>query len=213
MLKTKFKLKFRYTLGVPADRRDLRRRLFALAAQQGGYFTAAQAKEAGYSYQAQAYHVGAGNWLRIDRGIFRLAQWVPDLHDNLARWTLWSRGRGVVSHETALSVHEIGEFESPQVHLTVPLGFTSRDDAVRLHIADLPDADVADRSGFRVTTPLRSLVDVAASGVDEDQLARAIAQAGERGLLSIRRLRTRAEEIDVRAALYIERVLQRTEAS
>jgi predicted transcriptional regulator of viral defense system len=150
-----------------------------------------------------------GNWLRIGRGIFRLAEWVPDLHDDLARWTLWSRGRGVVSHETALSVHEIGEFESPQVHLTVPAGFTSRDDAVHLHFADLPAADIVNRPGFRVTTPLRSLVDVTARGVDQDQLARAIAEARQRGLVSIRQLRARAEAIDAKAALYIERALQR----
>ena len=198
---------------MPADRRDLRRRLFALAAEQGGYFTAAQAKQVGYSYQAQAHHVAAGNWLRIDRGLFRLAEWVPDLHDDLARWTLWSRGRGVVSHETALSVFELGEFESPQVHLTVPPGFTPHDDAVRLHFADLPAADVVDRPGFHVTTPLRCLVDIAASGVDEDQLARAITQATTRGLVSIRRLRTRAEAIDARAALRIERALRQIEVT
>jgi hypothetical protein len=32
---------------VVADRRELRRQLFAVAAQQGGYFTAAQAKAVG----------------------------------------------------------------------------------------------------------------------------------------------------------------------
>ena len=52
----------------------LRSRLFDVAADQGGYFTAAQARDVGYSYQAQAHHVAAGNWLRIDRGIFRLAR-------------------------------------------------------------------------------------------------------------------------------------------
>jgi hypothetical protein len=40
---------------VSVDRRDLRRRLFELAAGQGGYFTAAQAKSLGYSHQAQAH--------------------------------------------------------------------------------------------------------------------------------------------------------------
>ena len=66
------------------------------------------------------------------------AEWVPDVHDHLARWALWSRGRGVVSHETALAVHSIGEFESPHVHLTVPPGFTMRNDAVTLHYTRPP---------------------------------------------------------------------------
>lgn len=196
-----------------ADRRDLRRRLFNAAAEQGGYFTAAQARSLGYSYQAQAHHVSTGNWVRIDRGLFRLTDWVPEIHDDLARWTLWSRGRGVVSHETALSVHGIGEFESAQVHLTVPPGFRMRVDAVVLHYALLPDGDVVDQTGFRVTTPARSIIDVAALMPDEDQLARAIADGRERGLLTARNLRARAEAVDARAALYVERALQQVETS
>lgn len=184
-----------------------------MAAEQGGYFTAAQAKEIGYSYQAQAHHVAAGNWLRIDRGLFRLAEWIPDLHDDLARWTLWSKGRGVVSHQTALSVHGIGEFESPRVHLTVPARFSMRDDAVTLHVADLPHEDVTERTGFRITTPVRSIVDVAASSPDEDQLCLAIDDAQQNGLLTLRNLRTRAEALDARAALHIERAMQRASAS
>lgn len=192
---------------MPIDRRDLRRRLFKLAAEQGGYFTAAQAKETGYSYQAQAHHVGAGNWLRVDRGLFRLAEWIPELHDDLILWTLWSRGRGVVSHETALSVHGIGELESPRVHLTVPRGFSMRDPAVAIHHADLPEADVGERTGFRVTTIVRSLIDVAGLWADDDQLGRAIHQARETGLFTIRQLRARAEAVDIRAALHIERAI------
>ncbi|MGH9208660.1 MAG: type IV toxin-antitoxin system AbiEi family antitoxin domain-containing protein [Acidimicrobiales bacterium] len=198
---------------MPADRRDLRRRLFNLASEQAGYFTAAQAKDIGYSYQAQAHHVAAGNWLRIERGLFRLAEWIPDVHDDLVRWSLWSRGRGVVSHETALAVHGIGEFESSRVHLTVPPDFSMRDDAVVLHHADLDINDVQDQPGFRVTTPARSLIDVAATAPDEDQLARVVADARRRGLVSVRSLRTRAESVDARAALYLERALNRSDAS
>lgn len=194
------------------DRRDLRRRLFHLAADQGGYFTAAQARAIGYSYQAQAHHVGAGNWLRIDRGLFRLAEWIPEVHDDLIRWTLWSRGRAIVSHESALGVHDIGELESPRVHLTVPLGFSMRDPAVTLRRADLPESDVEQRTGFRVTTLVRTLIDVAVLSADDDQLGRAIQQAREAGLLTIRQLRARADAVDVRAALHIERALQAAEA-
>jgi predicted transcriptional regulator of viral defense system len=197
---------------MPVDRRDLRRRLFALAAQQGGYFTAAQAKQLGYSYQAQAHHVRAGNWIRIDRGLFRLAEWIPDLHDDLIRWTLWSRGRAVVSHETALSVHGISELESARVHLTVPPRFSMDDPALTLHRADLPDEDVVQGAGFSVTSIARSLTDVAALAADEDQLARAIQEAIEAGKVTVRQLRSRAEAIDPRAALRIERAMQRIDA-
>jgi|SRR5579875_1103892 len=189
------------------ERRVRRRRLFDLVSGQAGYFSAAQALDLGYSYQAQAHHVAAGNWLRVDRGIFRLAEWVPGEHDELARWTLWSKGRAVVSHESALEVHDIGEFESRRVHLTVPPAFTMRDEALALHFAKLPDGDVLERPGFRVTTPLRSLIDVAAGGPDEEQLARAISEAQQKGLLTLRRLRSRAEALDVRAALNIERAI------
>ena len=192
-------------------RRDLRRRLFEVAAQQGGYFTAAQAKEMGYSYQAQAHHVAVGNWLRSDRGLFRLAEWVPDVHDDLARWTLWSRGRGVVSHETALSVHGIGELESDRVHLTVPPGFTMRNEAVVLHFAKLPKGDIVPMGGFTVTSPTRSIIDVAGA-TDQDQLARLIDDARQAGLVTVRSLRTRAEQVDARAALNIERALHQVES-
>ncbi len=196
-----------------ANRRDLRRRLYALASAQGGFFTAADARELGYSYQAQAHHVAAGNWLRVDRGLFRLAEWMPEMHDELIRWTLWSRGRAVVSHESALAVHGIGELESPRVHLTVPLGFKMRDPAVALHHAELPESDVVQQRGFRITTVVRTLIDVAALSADEDQLSRAIQQAREAGMCTVRQLRARAESVDVRAALHIERALQLGEAS
>jgi predicted transcriptional regulator of viral defense system len=195
-------------MNVPVDRRDLRRRLFALAADQAGYFSAAQAKALGYSYPAQAHHVNAGNWLRVDRGIFRLVDWVPDVHDDLARWVLWSKHRAVVSHETALGVYGVGEFESPRVHLTVPRNFRMSHDAVVLHQTDLPDDDTTTGPGFRLTTLTRSLIDVAAGHADPDQLARALGEATALGTFTQRQLRSRAEAVDTTAALRIERALQ-----
>src|ERR671931_639924 len=119
------------------DPLDLRRALARVAREQGGYFSAAQALKVGYSYPSQRYHTGRGDWLRVDRGIYRLPDWPASQHEDLARWTLWSRGRGVVSHETALDVHELGDVMPARVDLTVPPGFRSRSPAVRLHVAAL----------------------------------------------------------------------------
>ncbi|MBA3736390.1 MAG: type IV toxin-antitoxin system AbiEi family antitoxin domain-containing protein [Actinobacteria bacterium] len=190
------------------DRTDLRRRLLAIAARQSGYFTAAQALEAGYSYPAQRYHSKRGNWLRVDRGIYRLPEWPTGSHEDLVRWSLWSRGRAAVSHETALSVHDLGDVDPAHVHLTVPPNFRPRDPGVVIHRGELPRRDVEEHDGFRVTTPLRSLLDVAAGELDLDQLARAIEEALERGMTTRRALLERADEFGSSAALRIERALQ-----
>lgn len=46
-----------------------------------------------------------------------------------ARFLVW----GVVSHESALGVHQIGEFEAARVHLTVPPSFTMTEPALAIH--------------------------------------------------------------------------------
>ena len=47
--------------------------LFEIAEGQQGYFTAKQAADAGYQLGSQAYHVKSENWVRVERGIYRLA--------------------------------------------------------------------------------------------------------------------------------------------
>ena len=76
-------------------------------ARQRGYFTTAQALQAGYSYQAQQFHKQRGNWTQIDRGIYRFREYLdlPSQDTNhFVRWSLWSRERAVVStHQRARS--------------------------------------------------------------------------------------------------------------
>lgn len=190
------------------DRRDLRRRLLGVAATQSGYFTAAQAKDIGYSYQAQKYHVDAGNWLRIDRALFRLPEWPIGDHDHLVRWCLWSQRRAVVSHQTALSVHDLGDVNPAVIHLTVPERFAQQhDDHLVLHRGTLTDHDVQEHEGFRITTPLRSLLDVAAGGAEQEVVDRAVADALDGGIVTRRQLLRRADEFGSEAALLIERAI------
>lgn len=190
------------------DPLELRRALARIAAQQAGHFTAAQALEAGYSYQVQWYHVRRGEWLRVDRGIYRLPDWPASQHEDLVRWTLWSRGRATVSHETALAVHELGDLMPARVHLTVPPNFQMRAPPVVIHKAALAPFDVEQFEGFSVTTPMRSILDAAAAGMEVDHLARTVRDALEHGLLTADSIRARADEFGPAAALAIERALR-----
>ncbi len=193
------------------DRQDLRRQLAALAATQSGYFTAKQALGVGYTYQAQKYHADRGNWQRIGRGLYRLPEWPVSQHEELVRWSLWSRGKAVVSHETALVVYDIGDSNPSLVHLTVPPDFRAKAPGVRLHRAELPAEDLRQQNGFRMTTPLRSLLDMAADTGDVEQLATAIGDALRAGLVTRRQLLARADELGPRSALTIERALREIE--
>ncbi|WP_206447961.1 type IV toxin-antitoxin system AbiEi family antitoxin domain-containing protein [Agrococcus sp. KRD186] len=189
-------------------RKDALQRLQALAYRQAGYFTAAQARTEGFSYQAQQYHVDTGAWQRVERGIFRLRDWPAEVEDAFVLWTLWSRGRGVISHASALAIHDLGVLDPGSITMTVPQGFRARTPAVRTTVGALPDADVEDRSGFRVTTPTRTLLDVAATE-GQEAVDDAVGEAIQRGLVSARALRSRADAFGDRAALRIERAVSR----
>jgi len=194
---------------MPGDRQDLRRALHGRAFAQAGYFTAAQAKEVGYSYQAQKYHVDHGNWVKVDRGLFRLPAWPGDPTDPYVLWTLWSGMRGVVSHESALSVHGLSDVDPAKIHMTVPPGFRAKDDHVRTYVDLLAEVDVDRRRGFTVTTVDRTLLDVASVGAAQELVDAAVSDAVGRGMTSPRRLHKRAADSPDRAALGIERALAR----
>lgn len=191
------------------DRRDLQRKLRRLAATQSGYFTAAQALDLGYSYPAQTYHTRHGNWQRVARGIYRLPEWPVGDHDDLVRWTLWSRELGVVSHDTAISIHDLADVNPRRVHLTVPPGFRAKATGVVLHHEELADGDVWDREGYRITTPFRTAVDSAAGALSLEQLTEVVKNVCERAPhTDPQQLRREAERRGHREALRMERALR-----
>jgi hypothetical protein len=72
-----------------------------------------------------------------------------------------------------------------------------------LHKATLSPEDVEERTGFRLTTPLRTLLDVAAGGTSQEQLEKAVSEALRRGLVRKARLIDAA-----RGARHVDRLLR-----
>jgi predicted transcriptional regulator of viral defense system len=171
--------------------------LFKMAEGQQGYFTAKQAADAGYQLGSQAHHVKSGNWVRVERGIYRLARFPQSPEEQLVIYTLWSRNRagepeGVYSHQTALSIHELSDVNPARLHMTVPATFRRRAKAPKilvLHRAILDEKDVELRQGFAVTRPLRAIADVtAAESVSRDIVEQALAEGRQRGLITAREM-------------------------
>lgn len=166
------------------------RSVSALAATQGGYFTAKQAEEAGYRAPHLVYHVKAGNFERAGHGLYRLPTIPPSDHDDLIRITLWSRGHddqpaAVVSHQTALGLHELSDLIPTTIHITVPPTFRKRPPkGCIVHKTNLKPTESQDMTGFRVTTPLRTLTDLAHNpSISTEQFDRAVQDALDRGLI------------------------------
>ncbi len=170
-------------------------RLFDVADQQAGYFTARQALEAGYDYPLQHYHRERGHWTRVGHGLFRLDRYPEGENEDLVRLHLWSRDRegnpqAVVSHETALRLYGLSDLMPEKVHLNVPRGFRKRPPrGVALHKQDLAAEDVEEWNGFRVTTPLKTILDVARiREISPEHLESAVREAVVRGLVRRKRL-------------------------
>lgn len=191
--------------GVQQDRQ---RRLTEIASTQAGYFSAKQAASAGYSSRLQHHHAAAGNWRRIERGIYRLPVWPDSPYEGFVRATLWSLGRGVVSHDSALAYYNVSDVMPEAIHLTVPIGFRKRRPDIVLHREKLRDSDARPSGGFNVTTPLRTIADAARSNLSPEHLEAAVRDAVRLGLVSRRALPELALDLPQEAALRLRGALK-----
>lgn len=196
--------------------REAARRLFRLAEQQQGFFTAKQAKAAGFAENTHPYHVQVGNWIREHRGIYRLALFPTTDRPELPLWALWSRNRdeeveGVYSHHTALSLYDLSDLNPSKLHMTVPMDFRRNSEIpgiLVLHYADLPESDVQAAQGFKVTRPLRAILDLIEVGtVERNFIGQALRQALDRGLVT--RQQVRNARMSGPARKFVEEVLRR----
>lgn len=166
----------------------LRAALRELAMAQSGCFTSAQANERGVSDSVLAQWARVGKLERRHRGIYRLPDFPPSEDEDLVVAWLWSQQRGVISHETALQLHQLSDAMPARIHLTLPLELADRarewkvPDNLVLHFADIPEAHRTWTGPVPVTRPARSVNDVA-EALGDPLLVEQAANQGIRHLL------------------------------
>ena len=158
---------------------DKENRLLQIAETQQGYFTSRQAEGCGFSRANFHRKLKSGKWCKEELwGIYRLANYPYTLRSELALWTLWSTDKqgnpqGIWSHETALDIHELSDVASAKLHMSVPRSFRKSNkipNNICLHFVDeIPQSDIENRQGYRVTTPLRTLADVIREGTTQHE--------------------------------------------
>ena len=122
------------------------------------------------------------------RGIYRLVHFPAEQHEELVGAWLWSERAGVISHQTALSLHGLSDALPARVHLSLPSAWRRRrfrpPPDVMLHHADVPPRDRAWFGPVPITSPRRSLNDCARAGLSPELLRVAARQALRRGLVT-----------------------------
>lgn len=191
--------------------------LFAIAESQNGYFTMAQALEAGFARSTHSYHVKEGNWLREHRGIYRLRQYPQSENGHLVLWALWSRDRrgvpqGVYSHTTALALRDLSDANPSKLHMTVPPGFRRNSEipaVLVLHKSRLGPREVLHERGYAVTTVMRAILDSAETGDAEvNMLEEAMSEGLRRGLITRMEIKQAKARGDI--APVMEQILEKT---
>ena len=197
------------------SRTEKLQRLFELAAGQSGHFTAAQARELGYSARSLVHHVAAGHVERISRGFYRLVGVPAGPHDDIvAAWLKLAPRHAVVSHESALALYNLAPSRSHEIHLTLPREFRPRTprpaSTVALHTTTLPLGrdEVTNRFGVHITSPARTIADIAEVGVDPSVVLEATARALATGLLSPDELRAAVKRASARVRQLVARAIE-----
>jgi predicted transcriptional regulator of viral defense system len=172
----------------------MQRRLYALAEDQGGYFTIGQVRAARIDHIAILHMYRRGVVERISRGVYRLAQFPPVPYGQEFEATLWPAGgrhgvQGVLSYQSALRFWELSDVSPAQVHITVPRRYRVRRTVpryLRIHYAELSPEDVTRHEGVPVTTPRRTIIDCAKAGLAPGLIRQAIADGRRTGRLTHR---------------------------
>jgi predicted transcriptional regulator of viral defense system len=151
------------------------RALAALAGRQHGVVARRQLTVLGLSLDAIDHRVARGRLLQLHRGVYAVG------HRRLTRLGVWmgvvlSAGEGaVLSHRSAGALWHIRQWSGRDVDVTVPRHRRGRPGVV-VHEVRLEPDEIDEHEGIPVTTPARTLLDLAAI-LDEHQVSRAAERA------------------------------------
>ncbi|AII10435.1 type IV toxin-antitoxin system AbiEi family antitoxin domain-containing protein [Rhodococcus opacus] len=171
----------------------------ALAAEQGGVVTSRQARAVtSVSVQQLKRMVDSGVLERLHHGLYRLARMPEDVHlGERVAWlaldpdaVVWERldqpvPTGVLSHRTAAGLHGLGDLDADVVELTATRRIRLSLPAVVVYRGALSREDWQLVDGLPVTTPVRTIADLAAAGTDAGHLASVVRDALTRGLATV----------------------------
>jgi hypothetical protein len=155
----------------------------AIADRQGGVISRTQLVALGFSAAAIDRRVRAGRLHLLYRGVYSVGHRVVGVIGRLWAAVLACGQGSVVSHASAAAALEIRASAARTIDVTVGPGGRARRPGIRMHRSGLLSPDeVTTLDGLPITTPARTLLDLAASGLRGRRMESALDQALQRGL-------------------------------
>jgi hypothetical protein len=142
-------------------------RLQALAANQHGVFTTKQAAALGLEGDALRHVVSRGWIRRVRRGVYAFRGLPRSPWEAVTAAALAAGPSAAISHRTAAAIHGFHGIALGTPEISVPRDYRLDLDGVIVHRPRrLAATDIQVRSGISVTSPIRTLVDIAGSTND-----------------------------------------------
>jgi hypothetical protein len=154
--------------------RKIDQALARLARRQHGYVTRSQLLGVGVSKDVIHRRVRAGQLIRVHEGVYAVGYVREDAVARAMAAVLACGPGAVLSHHSAAALWGFRKWTTGPVHVIAPTCHRRR--GIKAHRCALTRREVRKRNGVRVTSPARTLLDIAPS-LTEKQLTRAINDA------------------------------------
>ncbi len=177
-----------------------------LAGRHAGFFTTRQVLRTGCEAQVRA-GLGAGTVTRAGVGMLRLAEWPTGPLDEYAMWAAWFDGAAAVSHHSAADLHGIGRLRPRFLHLSVGAGRPPVTPRLVVLRRSLIGAEIESAGPFLVTTPLRTVLDLAESDIGQTALDEVIGDAVAISRCTADEIRLASAQLTARAVERVHRAL------
>lgn len=161
--------------------------LLERAVDRHGLVTTDDARDLGLDPAQLRVLAARGKLEHSGRGVYRVAALPVDDLLPYAEALAWAHGRAVISHESALAMRGIGDFNPTRMDLNVSPGYLPRravPRTIRLWRDPIPDATVEVVSGIPVTRVYTAIRQVLSGGSDTYLARRAIGDAYRQGHLN-----------------------------
>jgi len=165
--------------------------LLDIAFDQYGYVSSRDARAAGVDPRRLVEMERRGTLERVAHGLYRFPAVPTSDLDQLMEATMWPRGQGVVSHDSALDVYDLCDVSPRRIHVTVPMSFRlwrTPPRAFVVHRRDLNERDIGRHEGIAIVSPFQAIRDGIEEHLGDHLLDQAIEAGRRRGMLSRQQL-------------------------